>query len=126
MRILWISLSILCIFVILSVYFSYSMEKNSEEMLVIINDLEKKVVKENWQGAKKVFDKLQAKWDKISPLWRMFIDHDEMDKLEISLNKVKELIKVENKDLSRVEVSLIRFLVRDIYLKEKLTLENIF
>ena len=126
MRMFWISLFILCIFVVLSVYFSYSMEKSSNELLVIIEHLEKTISTGNWEEAQEIFDKLQKRWNNMSPSWRMFINHNELDQLEISLNKAKELIEVENKDLSRVEVSLIKFLVRDIYLKERLTLENIF
>jgi predicted membrane protein len=126
MRVFWISLVIICIFIIFSIYYTYILEKSSGNIVTSIEDIEKKIDKNDWDGVQKDLDILRNKWEGMIKPWSSFIEHEELDNIQVSILKVDEYISMNNEVLTRSELSVLKYLVRHIYLKEKLELGNIF
>lgn len=126
MRIFWISLTIIVVFIIVSIYFIYDIEKTSDNIVINIEDIEKKMDENNWEEIQKDIDMLRKDWEGLAKLWSIFVEHDELDNIQVSLLRTDKYISMNNHVLARAELSVLKYLVRHIYLKQKLELGNIF
>lgn len=126
MRIFWFSLIIIFIFIIFSIYFTYILEKVSGNIVASIEDIENKIDKDDWKEVQKDIDTLKEKWEGLSNSWSIFVEHSELDSIQVSLLKADEYMSMNNEVLTRAELSVLKYLVRHIYLKQKLELGNIF
>lgn len=102
------------------------LEKGADSLLEITERLEVSLSKENWSEAEKLFKETEEKWAKLRIVWPMLIHHQEMDRIEESLVKLKSYILFQEAGDSMSELySLIKY-IRHIPDKEKLNLQNIF
>lgn len=122
----WISLIIIFVFIIFSIYFNYNIEKTSDNIVIGIEDIEMKIDENDWEGIQKDVDILRKKWGELANIWSVFVEHDELDNIQVSLLKANEYISMKNEVLIRAELSVLKYLVRHIYLKQKLEFGNIF
>lgn len=126
MRVFWITLIIIFIFIIFSINYTNVLEKSSRNIVSIIEEIEKKIDESEWEGARKDLDKLRNKWEGMVNTWSAFIEHEELDNIQVSMLKTDKYISMNNEVLTRAELSVLKYLVRHIYLKEKLNFGNIF
>lgn len=126
MKIFWVSLFIILLFFVSAVYFNYTLKVSSQEIMNIFEDIEKNIGEKNWELAQRNFTTLQNKWEDISNPWKAFIEHQELDNIQLSLIKMGEYIKVENEDLAKAELASLKFLIGHIYSNNTVNIENIF
>ncbi|RBP39543.1 DUF4363 family protein [Garciella nitratireducens] len=126
MKIFWISLLIILIFLSFTVYLNICLEKSSQEVMNILEEIEKNINQQDWELAKNNLDKLINKWEKMYGPWQIIMEHQELDNIELSLLKMTEYIKVENEDLAKAELASLKFLIRHIYTNNVISIENIF
>lgn len=99
---------------------------STEQLTAQLTRLEKKVEYQDWEAAKKVLNSWQNNWTKIQNLWTLFIDHQEIDNIELSLNRMQSYIYSQNKILSLGELSALKYWIAHIPDKESLNWGNIF
>jgi hypothetical protein len=126
MRALFIS-TFLIIILLLSWLFIFNFITNtSRELTTLIQEFEKNINNEQWYSAEKDLKLLESKWNNSLKLLKLVIDHDEIEKTNLSLTKVKKYILTQNKDFILGETSELKFHINHIKEKESLSLKNIF
>lgn len=126
MRTFWIVLVIAAIFFVGNIYLASALKERSQEVVNIIEDIEKEISKKDWEGIQSSVNALQKQWQGMAKPWKIFIEHEELDKIELSMLKVNEYARVQSEDLIRAELASLKFLVRHIYISNKLDIENVF
>ena len=95
------------------------LEKLNDQIEQYIND-------SDWDNAYKSSMEYTEMWKDYSKIIKLFIDHQEIDKIEIELWRLPQYIKEETKDESLASIHILKFLVDHISGLEKVNIENIF
>lgn len=103
-----------------------ALESESKRLDNSLSELEKQISGQDWDTAERNFREFHRKWDKISSLWSMLIDHYEIDNIELALSELDSYIKTRNKTEALAQLSSLKALVRHIPEKEAFNLKNIF
>ncbi len=104
----------------------YALNAESQRLSSSLDILEKDIRKQNWEGASKKLKEFEEKWDKVSPLWSMLVDHYEIDNIELILAQLISYTENEDKVQSLSQMSSLKTLVKHIPAKESFSLRNIF
>ncbi len=87
--------------------------------------VEQSISTQVWAAAQKKLNTTQQHWDKSKPWWSILLDHQEIDKIDISLKRLDKYIVTQNVPLSLGEVAALEQLIEHIADTEKLNLRNI-
>jgi len=87
--------------------------------------VEQSISTQKWEGAQKELNTAQQRWDKSKTWWTIFLDHQEIDNIDISMNRLEKYIETHDVSLSLGEVSAVKLQVDHISDTEKLNLQNI-
>ena len=98
----------------------------SEDLLSLNQKIQENVNNDNWDKAYKSTMELIEKWDDYSKKIKVFINHQEIDSIEMELQKLPQYIKEQTKDESLASTYILGFLLEHIAELEKVKLENIF
>lgn len=99
---------------------------STEQLTAQLTGLEKRIEHNDWQAAKKDLNRWQDNWTKIQNSWTLFIDHQEIDNIELSLNRMQSYIHSQNEVLSLGELSALKYWIAHIPDKESVHWGNIF
>lgn len=112
---------------IISMSFSIKYLNNVSQDLVRLNDeIEKSITDGNWDRAYNTTIELTEKWKDYSKKIKLFSNHDEIDNIEMELQKLPQYIKEKTKDESLASTYVLKFLLNHIADLEKVNIENIF
>ena len=100
--------------------------QSTEELNSLVDDMENKVINDNWDSTMSIYDSISTKWRKKEKIFLLIIDHEEIEKINLTLSKIKKYILIKDKSLSLSETSALRFFLNHIEEKESLSLKNIF
>mgnify|MGYP000904622942 CR=1 FL=1 len=126
MRIFWISLIIIIILIASSIFYSNLLEQKFNKIVLKIEDIMEKIYVEDWETAMIDIKDIRKDWEGMSDFWSVFIEHKELDNIQVSILKAEAYIAMSDELLTKAELSSLKFLVENIYLGEKLKLGNIF
>lgn len=119
----------LLISVIMIITMSFSIKylnKVSQDLGILNDEIEQNITDDNWDKAYKTSLQLTDKWKSYSKIIKLFLNHQEIDNIEIELWKLPQYIKEETKDESLASVHVLKFLLDHIAELEKIKLQNIF
>ncbi|ADQ46520.1 hypothetical protein Calkro_1668 [Caldicellulosiruptor kronotskyensis 2002] len=91
-----------------------------------LSDLYENVVKNNYNLAKSNYFDIVKKWSEYKKSWAMLIEHQEIDKIDEELTKIKEYLFEQNRVLLVSEIGLLKFYIRHVREMTLLRIENIF
>jgi len=91
-----------------------------------LSGLYKNVVKNNYNLAKSNYFDIVKKWNEYKKSWAMLIEHQEIDKIDEELTKIKEYLLEQDRTLLLSEISLLKFYIRHVREMILLKIENIF
>lgn len=118
---------IISVIMIISMSFSIKYLNNVSQDLVRLNDeIEKSITNGNWDRAYNTTIELTEKWKDYSKKIKLFSNHDEIDNIEMELQKLPQYIKEKTKDESLASTYVLKFLLNHIADLEKVNIENIF
>ncbi|MBZ4687534.1 MAG: hypothetical protein PWQ96_913 [Clostridia bacterium] len=80
---------------------------------------------ENWKLAQQQIAHSEKLWNKHKKWWTVFIDHQEIDNIDMSFVRIGEYIKYHNKALSSGELVVLKQSFEHIPEKEVVNLKNI-
>ncbi|NLO98195.1 MAG: DUF4363 family protein [Peptococcaceae bacterium] len=81
---------------------------------------------DQWDKASQIINNNYQNWLKAKQFWALFINHNTLNNVEISFQKLNQLILHREKSFSLAELEALRILIRDIPETERLKLINIF
>lgn len=103
-----------------------ALNSESQRLSSNLEELEQHIEKQNWNEASKKLQEFREKWDKVSTLWTMLIDHYEIDNIELILSRLVSYAKNHDKVEALSEMSSLKTLIKHIPDKESFSLKNIF
>lgn len=118
----------LIIFTIMVTTIGFSLNylnKVSDDLGRLNDEIEQYIADSNWDEAYKTSIEYTEKWNDYSEKLKLFVDHQEMDKIEEELCKLSQYIKEKTKEESLASVHVLKFLFDHISELEKLTIQNI-
>lgn len=125
MRVVVFTLIILAVFVISTFILNQYIDHSCDRLLENINGLHSSIEKNSWHNAKKQLVDLKEEWESVKKRWQLFLEHYEMDAIDITIARLDQYVDIEERALSLGEVAEFRLLISHIKDKERLKLENI-
>jgi hypothetical protein len=119
----------LCIFLamILAINFSINYLNHVCIDLKLVNtNVENYISSEDWKNANDKMLEFSAKWNKYSKIISLFVNHQELDNIEIEEAKLPEYIKEKTKDEALASTHVINFLIDHVAKLENINLQNLF
>lgn len=120
-----ISLTIFIIMIIIIAFSLNYLNKATDELRRLNDEIEQYINDSNWDKAYKSSIEYTEKWRDYSEKLKLFVDHQEMDQIEIELWKLPQYIKEKNKEESLASIHVLKFLIDHISELEKVSMQNI-
>lgn len=112
---------------IFAMTFSINYLNNASMNLQKLNDkLEQSIKNDDWDEAYNISLDFTSKWRKHSKIIKVFVNHQEIDNVEMELWKLPQYVKEKTKDESLASVHVLKFLLYHISNLEKVNFQNIF
>ena len=97
----------------------------SQVLATQLEEVEQSISTQKWEVAQKELNTALQSWGKIKTWWTILLDHQEIDNIDMSINRLEKYIQTRDFSLSLGEVSVLKLLVDHISETEKLNLQNI-
>lgn len=126
MRNIFISLGIFIVMVA-AIFFSISyLNSVSSKLQKLNDDMEQYITDDNWDKAYKTSMTFVSEWENHSKIIKAFVNHQELDNVELELWKLPQYVKEQTKDEALASVHVLKFLLGHISNLEKVNIQNIF
>ncbi len=102
------------------------LNKVSQDLGGLNDEIEQYIADDNWDEAYKASIDFTEKWTNYSKKIKLYLNHQEIDNIEMELKKLPQYIKEMTKDESLASVHVLKFLVDHISELEKIKIQNIF
>ncbi|SKA84242.1 protein of unknown function [Clostridium sp. USBA 49] len=118
---------IIFIVMIFCMFFSINyLSKTTTNLQTLNNELEEYIKNDNWEKAYNASLDITKKWQDESRVIKIFVNHQEIDNIELELWKIPQYVKEKTKDEALASVHVLKFLLLHIYDLEKVNIQNIF
>ena len=117
------------IFVIMIIIMSFSisyLNKVSVNLEKLNDNIEEYINDDKWDKAYETSLEFRKRWESYSKNIKLFVNHEEIDNIEIELSKLPQYAKEKNKDESLASTQVLKFLIDHISSLEKINIQNIF
>lgn len=84
------------------------------------------VRQDNWTASGEKLNWVEKSWKQTSKRWSMIVDHEEIDKIEMAMVRLREFVQEKDKGLALAELAAAKKLVEHIPVKEGFNLANLF
>lgn len=93
--------------------------KSTEQVQVYVNN-------KNWLAAEVTFQQTEKEWKHIRQYWPLLIHHQEMDRIEECMSKIKSYLQHEDSNNTLAEIYVLTSYIKHIPESKALNLQNIF
>lgn len=100
-------------------------EATTQNLETHFKAIENSISTQNWSASEKELSLTQQQWDKTQTLWTIILDHQQIDSIDLCLNRLAKFVQVHDLSLSLGEISTLKLLVDEVANTEKLTWSNI-
>lgn len=100
-------------------------ESTSNTLSTQLEKVENSINQQKWERAKQEMNLTQATWDKTKNWWTVLLDHQEIDNIDVSINRLGKYVDLRRSALSLGEVSALKLYVGHIADTEVFNLKNI-
>lgn len=100
-------------------------ESTSNTLSTQLEKVENSINQQKWERAKQEMNLTQATWDKTKNWWTILLDHQEIDNIDVSINRLGKYVDLRRNALSLGEVSALKLYVGHIADTEVFNLKNI-
>jgi hypothetical protein len=126
MRNIIISIAIFVVMIVALFFCINYLNKVSSKLQKLNDDMEQYITNDNWDKAYKTSMSFVDEWENHSKIIKVFVNHQEIDNVELELWKLPQYIKEKTKDEALASVHVLKFLLSHIPNLEKINLQNIF
>jgi hypothetical protein len=88
--------------------------------------LENNIKENSWEKANKASEEFINQWNKSSKKLALFLNHDELDKINYEITELSYFVKTKDKDECLSRTTKIKFFLKHILELEKINIENVF
>ena len=123
-----ITILVFLIIIISDIFLQNYIKGSVEEIKNDLENLKKEVLdsgiesKELEEKVKKIYEK----WEIKNKVLTFFVEHDELEKVNTELNKIKGYFEVDMKDDSMTDINETIYVLEHIREKQKVSLKNVF
>lgn len=100
-------------------------ETTTQTMGTLLESVEAAITQQKWEGAQELTNYAQQKWKVDGTWWSILLDHQEIDTIDINLERLGKFLAIQDTPRSLGEVTTLRLLFEHIVDMEAFTLENI-
>ena len=125
MKVVVITVLILILFFGGAIYINQHVEKNANELLSYINDLDKAIEEKRWDDTSVYIANMDQSWKNTKRLWLLFMEHGEIDSIDSITSKIKRFVEIEEREMAIGEIVLLQEALDHIINKQTLKLSNI-
>lgn len=101
--------------------------KEMENIIIYIDEIKEDIKSEkNTEEVKNNYDKMYKEWRNKFNIFAYYIEHDELEKVELELVTLKSYIETNYKEDAISNADRAKFLIRHIEEKNKFNLKNVF
>ena len=126
MRNIVISISVFIVMLAVMIFSINYLNKTALNIQKLNDEIEQSITDNNWDKAYKLSMEYTQKWEKHSKIVKVFVNHQELDNVEMELWKLPQYVKQETKDEALASVHVLKFLLAHITNLEKINFQNIF
>jgi len=126
LKVLVIMVVVTIIFIGFAIWTQHTLASSAQTLEQTLNSLESAIKGDNWETANEQLEYFNQLWEKTKNLWQIFIDHEEIDNIDVTLARVKQLVSTKEKADSLSEISALKLFIVHIPQKESLCLVNMF
>jgi hypothetical protein len=120
-------LFLLLFFIFALGWFTNKILANSAAILLDTTRQVEMLLKEDqWFDAEISFQQTEKKWARISKYWPLLIHHQEMDRIEECISKIKSYLQHQDRSNALAELYLLMNYIQHIPQNKALNLQNIF
>ncbi|TYO96010.1 DUF4363 family protein [Desulfallas thermosapovorans] len=101
------------------------LNSSAKDLVEDFSGLEEAIATGNWAAAGRDVEKLAKKWSGHKDWWAIVIDHQEIDNIEMSLIRIGQYIRMQDRALAAGELAVLKKMLEHIPEKEKVNLKNI-
>ncbi len=101
-------------------------ENSSRYLLSDINYIENLVQNEQYELASNNFKNIENTWRELSGIWNIFVQHEEIDRVDEMIENYKTYISQKDKQNALVESNGLKRVIEHIVQNQKVLVENIF
>lgn len=102
------------------------LEQGSKNLLQTTAMIDTSIQAGNWAGAENSYQGTEQQWEKLKKYWPMLVHHQEMDRIEESMAKLKSYLQNHNLGDAQAELYNLNHNILHIPEKEEFNLKNIF
>lgn len=122
----WIILIVFLSIVIISgVWQSCYLEKTARYTLSDIEYVKNAAINGDFKFAKEGAENIERTWNDVETVWHIFIDSDEIDRVEERINLIKSYIDEEDKEEIIVHANELNRMINYIVKKQKVNIQNV-
>lgn len=111
--------------IFLGIFIDKNLSSSAAKLDEFVSNVEQYTADNNWTQAKNELVRVMKYWDKLKNNWTIMAHHADIDRITVSINRIKKLIDLEETSLALSELAVLKELIRNVPEKEKLTLSNI-
>lgn len=126
MRSLFISTLIVAILIISWMVMYNFIVQSVEDINSVIANMENTISNDNWDSTLGLYNTVNEKWENTRKVLMLILDHEEMEKINLALERTEGYISAKNKSLTLGEVAALKYFFSHVKEKESLSLKNIF
>ncbi|PKM81230.1 MAG: hypothetical protein CVU89_10640 [Firmicutes bacterium HGW-Firmicutes-14] len=103
----------------------YYFDHTAGKLLQAAETAEKKAEAGEWDQAEEQLHRLRSSWEKANGKWTILIDHEELDKINITMSRAMKYMETRDVSGLMAELAELKLLLRHIPEKEALNLKNV-
>lgn len=117
---------VIILFFLIGSFSSYRFVENSTQSAAAhIQVIQESIQSQKWQTAQNELELVEKNWDKNSTWWSVILDHQEIDRIDLCIERLEKFIESQDLALALGEASSLKLLFDFIHDNEKFNLKNI-
>ncbi|AKL96964.1 hypothetical protein CACET_c35330 [Clostridium aceticum] len=125
MKVVVATVLILVVFFTSSLVLNQYIERSAKELTDMIQKLEAAVQEESWEEGQMHMEKVVEQWHETRSMWQTFLEHYEIDVIDIVLAKVEKYVTIEERALALGGIAELELLIEHVIGKGEFKLTNI-
>lgn len=117
---------ILLVMIVMNMITRKYTDKVVEDMLGELPNLRENVIVEDYDKAEEKIKNINEKWEKVSGILVVYIEHLDIEKAENYIVETKSYIETKERNIAVRSIDALEFALENIKDKYKFTLKNIF
>ncbi len=126
MKSFYITLSIIIVLFLGWFYINVLLTNTVLELNKDLTSLQSNLSDGHWEEVESNFQTIQKKWFDFEKILTLIVNHDEVEKVNLSLTKIHEYIKKRESLFLLGELTSLKYFINHIKDNESLSLDNIF